>query len=95
MLVIILSPSQDAYAFIADVELYARQFFAVAIAVGLLLLPSRKPELLRPFEAWIPSVYMRIVLCIDLISVPLCPPKSGHGDVDFFYATYAIVALSV
>ena len=95
LLVIVLPPSSTVYSFIADVEGYAGQFMALAIAVGLLLLRLKKPELCRPFKAWLPAVWLRIVLCIFLIIGPLFPPTDGSADVDFFYASYALVGISV
>lgn len=95
VLVIVLPPSATVYSFIADVEGYAGQFFALAVAGGLVLLRYRKPDLPRPFKAWIPAVWLRIVLCLALIAAPLFPSSKGSSDVNFFYATYALVGLSV
>ena len=95
LLVIVLPPSADVYSFIADVEGYAGQFFAVATSAGLLWLRHKKPGLYRPFKAWIPGVWLRIALCIGLIAAPFFPPKRGNGDVGFFYATYALVGLGM
>jgi len=95
LLVISLPPSGTVYSFIADVEGYAGQFFALAIGVGLLLLRYRKPELHRPFRAWLPAVWLRLALGLFLIIAPLFPPKKGTADVNFFYATYAIVGVSM
>ncbi|KAB8616626.1 hypothetical protein FH972_025961 [Carpinus fangiana] len=94
LIVIVLPPSSTVYSFIADVEGYAGQFFALAVAAALLILRRRKPDLHRPFKAWLPAVWLRIVLCVGLIIAPLFPPK-GSSDVDFFYASYALVALSM
>ena len=95
LLVIVLPPSADVYAFIADVEGYAGQFYAVAISAGLLWLRYKKPDLYRPFKAWIPGVWLRIALCIGLIAAPFIPPKNGTADVGIFHATYALVGLGV
>ena len=94
-LVIALPPSADAYAFIADVELYPAQFYALAVSIGLLWLRSKRPELGRPFRAWLSVVWIRIIICIALIAAPFFPPKDGQGDVSLFYATYAIVGSSI
>ena len=95
VLVIVLPPSATVYAFIADVEGYAAQYFAFALGIGLLILRFRRPELQRPFRAWIPGVLMRVVMCVCLIAAPLFPPKDGTGDVKFFYATYALVGIAM
>ncbi|EHY58218.1 low-affinity methionine permease [Exophiala dermatitidis] len=95
VLVIVLPPSSTVYSFIADVEGYAGQFFALAVASGLIYLRARRPDLYRPFKAWIPAVWLRILLCLSLITAPLFPPKKGTADVNFFYATYALVGLVI
>lgn len=95
VLVIVLPPSATVYSFIADVEGYAGQYFALAVASGLILLRFQRPDLYRPFKAWIPAVWLRIVLCLFLISAPLFPPKKGSADVNFFYATYALVGIAM
>jgi amino acid transporter len=94
-LVIVLPSSKSAYSFIIDVEVYAGQLFALAIAVGLVLLRKEEPHILRPFRAWLPLVWLRVVFCVGLIVAPFFPPRDGLSDVDFFYASYAIVAISV
>lgn len=94
-LVILLPPSDSVYAFIADVEGYAGQFYGLALAAGLLILRYRRPELARPYRAWRLAAWIRIALCLGLIAAPLFPPKDGSSDVKFFYATYALVGLSV
>ncbi|KAF4551513.1 Low-affinity methionine permease-like protein [Elsinoe fawcettii] len=96
VLVIVLPPSKIVYAFIAEVEGYSSQFFALAIGIGLLILRQRKPDLARPFKAWTPIVWLRLAICTILILAPLFPPK--RKDVDgggMFYALYALVALAV
>lgn len=95
VLVIALPPSATVYSFIADVEGYAGQYFALAVGAGLLLLRAQKPDLRRPFKAWLPAVWLRIALCLFLIAAPLFPPKKGTSDVNFFYATYALVGISI
>lgn len=91
LLVIILPPQQDVYAFILDVEGYPAQFFAMAICIGTLWLRKSRPDLKRPFKAWRVAVWLRIALSSCLIVAPFVPPKNGKGDVGFWYATYAVV----
>jgi hypothetical protein len=95
LLVIVLPPSSTVYAFIADIEGYAGQFFAIAVSLGLIWLRWRKPDLHRPFKAWLPAVGLRSILCMFLIFAPFFPSKKGNNDVSFFYATYALVAISM
>lgn len=95
LLVITLPPPGDVYTFILDVEGYPGQFFALASSLGLLLLRYKRPELKRPFKAWLPAVFLRILLCLALIAAPFFPPEGRQGDVHFFYATYAIVGIGI
>lgn len=94
-LVITLPPSSTVYAFIADIEGYAGQFFAIAVSLGLIWLRFREPDLHRPFKAWLPAVGLRSLLCAFLICAPFFPSSKGNNDVSFFYATYALVAMSM
>lgn len=91
LLVIVLPPQKDVYAFILDVEGYPAQFFALAICIGTLWLRKSRPDLKRPFKAWITAIWLRIALSACLIVAPFVPPKNGKGDVGFWYATYAVV----
>ena len=95
VLVISIPPQEDVYNFILDVEGYPGQIFALAITVGLLILRYREPDCPRPFKAWLPTIWIRIVVCLVLLAAPFIPPPNWQGDVDFFYATYAIVGMSV
>ncbi|KAJ5585562.1 uncharacterized protein N7459_005362 [Penicillium hispanicum] len=95
VLVIALPPQQDVYNFILDVEGYPGQIFALAVTLGLLLLRYREPNRPRPFKAWLPAVWLRVVVCVALLVAPFIPPPDWKGDVDFFYATYAIVGVGV
>lgn len=96
-LVILIPPRGDVYNFILDVEGYPGQFAALATGIGLLLLRRRRPDLKRPFKAWLPGVWVRIAICIALIAAPFFPPKGGRrgGDVGFWYATYAVVGIGM
>ncbi|KAL3482112.1 amino acid permease-domain-containing protein [Aspergillus californicus] len=95
LLVITLPPQGDVYNFILDVEGYPGTIFGLAVTAGLLLLRYREPTLPRPFKAWLPAVWLRIVICIALLTAPFIPPPNYKGDVDFFYATYAVVGTGV
>ncbi|KAL4809854.1 amino acid/polyamine transporter I [Aspergillus unguis] len=95
LLVITLPPQGDVYNFILDVEGYPGTIFGLAITAGLLLLRYRERLLYRPFKAWLPAVWLRIVVSVALLVSPFIPPPGYKGDVDFFYATYAIVGTGV
>lgn len=82
------------YSFIAEAEVYAGQFFGLATAAGLVMLRHKKPELYRPFKAWLPAVWLRIVMGICLILAPLFPYENGSIHIRF-PAAYTLVGLSV
>ena len=92
LLVIVLPPQQDVYAFILDVEGYAGTFFSLAVCIGTLWLRQSRPDLKRPFKAWKAAIWLRIAMSACLVIAPFFPPKNGEGDVGFWYATYAVVA---
>jgi amino acid transporter len=94
LLVIVLPPAGDVYSFILEVEGYPGQFFVLATSVGLLLLRYKRPDINRPFKAWLPAVWLRIVLCLSLIAAPFFPPRDGKVR-HIFYATYAIVGIGM
>jgi hypothetical protein len=95
LLVIAIPPKGDVYNFILDVEAYPAQFAALATSIGLIWLRTKRRDLKRPFKAWLPAVWLRIVLCLALLAAPFFPPKNGKADVGFFYATYAIVGIGM
>ena len=53
----------------------------------------KRPDLQRPFKAWISAIVLMIVLSIALIAAPFFPPKEETGDL--FYATYAIIGIGM
>ncbi|KAF4909734.1 High-affinity methionine permease [Colletotrichum viniferum] len=93
-LVIALPPSGEVYSFILEVEGYPGQFMALAVGGGLLWLRFTRPDLKRPFKAWVPAVILRISLSLALLAAPFFPPKVKPTN-GLFYATYAIVGVSI
>ncbi|KAI1098326.1 amino acid permease-domain-containing protein [Jackrogersella minutella] len=93
-LVIVLPPSSEVYSFILEVEGYPGQIYALAISIGLIWLRYKRPDLKRPFRAWIPAVIFRIILCFCLLAAPFFPPSTPKPG-GLFYATYAIVGVGI
>jgi amino acid transporter len=94
VLVIVLPPTNEVYSFILEVEGYPGQIYAFAGTVGLIWLRYKRPDLKRPFKAWMPAVVFRAVLCLALLAAPFFPPS--HPDPDgLWYATYAVVGVGV
>ncbi|SPO00357.1 related to high affinity methionine permease [Cephalotrichum gorgonifer] len=86
-LVIVVPPSSDVYSFILSVEGYPGQFISVAIGGGLIWLRFKRPDLQRPFKAWIPAVLVTLGLSSSLIVAPFFAPGG--------FPAYAIVGLSM
>ncbi|KAI4864402.1 amino acid permease-domain-containing protein [Hypoxylon rubiginosum] len=94
VLVIVLPPSGEVYSFILEVEGYPGQVFALATSIGLIWLRYKRPDLNRPFKAWIPAVIFRTLLCFCLLAAPFFPPSHPKPG-GLFYATYAIVGVGI
>lgn len=95
LLVIALPPSSEVYSFILEVEGYPGQVFVLATSAGLLWLRYKRPDLKRPFKAWKIAVILRVVLSLALLAAPFFPPKDGQKKGGIWYATYAVVGISV
>ncbi|KAF5618545.1 high affinity methionine permease [Fusarium sp. NRRL 52700] len=54
-LVMILPPSDSIYSLILDIDGYAAQLIGLAVAIGLVKLRFQRPDLKRPFKAWMPA----------------------------------------
>lgn len=93
LLIIVLPPSSRSYSFILEVEGYAGQITGLAIALGLIWLRYKRPNLKRPYKAWLSAVAVKIALSLALLVAPFIPPKEKYSD-GLFYATYAIVGIS-
>ncbi|KAF2128705.1 hypothetical protein P153DRAFT_423858 [Dothidotthia symphoricarpi CBS 119687] len=95
LLVIVLPASGEVYSFILEVEGYPGQIFALAMSAGLLWLRYARPDLKRPFKALTLAIVLRIVLSVALLAAPFFPPRDGTRDGHIWYATYAVVGISV
>lgn len=96
LLVIALPPSRDVYSFILEVEGYPGQVFSLAVSAGLLWLRYKRPDLKRPFKAWIGAVALNLTLSLALLAAPFFPPKHKRNDEGgIWYATYAVVGISM
>ncbi|KGQ08822.1 High-affinity methionine permease [Beauveria bassiana D1-5] len=92
-LIIVLPPSGRIYSFILEVEGYAGQLTGLAIAVGLLWLRYKQPDLHRPYKASLLAVTVKLLLSVALLVAPFVPPKEKYTG-GLFYATYAMVGMS-
>jgi hypothetical protein len=94
VLVLTLPPSDTAYSFILDLDGYPSQMIAIALAGGLIWLRFKRPDLSRPYKAWIPGVVLRIVLALVLLAAPFFPSATAPGN-GMFHAMYAVVGTGV
>lgn len=94
-LLVITIPSGDVYSFILEVEGYPAQIVSFAVAFGLLWLRYKRPDLKRPYKAWLPGVMVRIILAIALLLAPFFPSEAQRAEGGVRSATYAIVGSSM
>ncbi|OAA71470.1 Amino acid/polyamine transporter I [Cordyceps fumosorosea ARSEF 2679] len=93
VLIIVLPPSGKIYSFILEVEGYGGQITGLGIAIGLLWLRHKQPDLRRPYKASSLAVGAKLVLSVALLVAPFVPPKDRYPG-GLFYATYAIAGIS-
>ncbi|RFN44893.1 hypothetical protein FIE12Z_10874 [Fusarium flagelliforme] len=84
-LVLTLPSSDTIYSFILNIDGYAGQLIGLAVAIGLVKLRLQRPDLKRPFKAWMLAVVLKIAMSCALIMAPFFPPQ-GDG----FYAMIMI-----
>lgn len=88
-------PSGDVYSFILEVEGYPGQIVAVAVSLGLIYLRVRRPDLKRPYKAWIPGVVIRMAISCALVAAPFFPSEAQSAKGVLGAAAYALVGLAV
>ncbi|KAK4443839.1 amino acid/polyamine transporter I [Podospora aff. communis PSN243] len=94
-LIVICIPAKNIYSFILDVEGYPGQFISLATSLGLIWLRWERPDLKRPYKAFLPAVYLRIALSVALIVAPFVPREGESGGDHLFRVSYAIVGISL
>src|ERR1700753_2525808 len=70
---VICVPAANIYSFILDVEGYPGQFFSIASSAGLIWLRYGRPDLKRPYRAFLPVVALQIVHSIAVVFAPFIP----------------------
>jgi amino acid transporter len=94
-LLVITIPTGNVYSFILDVEGYPAQFFGLATSLGLIWLRFKRPDLDRPYKAFLPAVGLRIALSLALIAAPFVPRENRDGRSHLFQVTYALVGIGM
>ncbi|GAP85989.2 putative high-affinity methionine permease [Rosellinia necatrix] len=100
LIFIIAPPAGDAFQFVVSLKTYPDGIFFVAMAVGLYIIRYRHKRLNREkpaFKAWDICLVFFLLIQIYTVATPWIPPKGGPyaGEVSFWYATYAVVGISV
>ena len=93
--IVITVPSKDVYSFILNVEGYPAQYIALALSVGLIWLRRKRPDLKRPFKAWIPGILVRILLSLALLAAPFFPPATASDESPLKRSLYAFVGTAM
>ena len=94
-LLVICLPAGNIYSFILDVEGYPAQAFALASSLGLIWLRSKRPDLHRPYKAFLPAVWTRIALSVALLIAPFVPRKDLNWQEHLSEVSYTFVGISV
>ena len=94
-IIVISIPADNIYSFILDVEAYPAQFFSLATSIGLIWLRWERPDLKRPYKAFLPAVWGRIVLSLALIVAPFVTREGEDAGAHLFRVTYALVGISM
>lgn len=94
-ILVICLPAGQIYSFILDVEGFPAQFFALASSFGLLWLRFKRPDLRRPYKAFLPAVWVRIAFSIALIVAPFVPRSGLPWKQHLSEVSYAFVGTTV
>lgn len=92
---VIILPSGNIYSLILDIEGFPAQFFAIAISLGLIWLRLKRPDLHRPYKAWLSAVWLRIALSTALIVAPFVPRQQLSWKEHLAQVSYAFVGTTV
>ena len=92
---VISIPTANIYSFILDVESYPGQFFSMASSLGLLWLRYKRPDLLRPYKAFLPAVIFQVVHSIAVIFAPLVPREDLNWRQHLSAISYAFVGTAM
>ncbi|KAI9689120.1 MAG: hypothetical protein M1822_000858 [Bathelium mastoideum] len=92
---VICVPAKNIYSFILEVEGYPGQLFALAGSFGLIWLRYKRPDLHRPYKAYLSAVWLRIVLSFALLIAPFVPQGSVNWRQHIAKVSYAFVGTSI
>ncbi|KAK3905511.1 amino acid permease-domain-containing protein [Staphylotrichum tortipilum] len=93
--IVICIPYSNIYSFILNVEGYPAQIFSLAISLGLLRLRWTRPDLKRPYRAFLPAVWFMAFVSSALICSPFVPRRGEDWVSHLSRVSYALVGISV
>ncbi|KAL2259718.1 hypothetical protein VTK26DRAFT_6509 [Humicola hyalothermophila] len=93
--IVICIPYDNIYSFILDVEGYPGQFFVLAISLGLIWLRWTRPNIKRPYRAFLPVVWFRVIISLALLSAPFVSRRGEDWNTHISRVSYALVGTSV
>ncbi|KXT03392.1 hypothetical protein AC578_3942 [Pseudocercospora eumusae] len=92
---ILTIPHGDVYSFVLEAEGYIGQLLSILIAIGLLRLRWERPDLERPYKAWLPGVLIRLLVAFALVLAPFFPSEAQRAKGILGSAAYALIGISV
>jgi len=92
---VITIPTANIYSFILDVEGYPGTIFSIASSLGLLWLRYKRPDLHRPYKAFLPVVALQVLHSIAVIFAPFVPREGLNWRQHLSQVSYAFVGTAV
>jgi hypothetical protein len=92
---VISIPAANIYSFILDVEGYPGQFYGIAASLGLIWLRYKRPDLRRPYKAFLPAVALQSAHSVAVIFGPFVPREGLNWRQHLSAVSYAFVGTSM